>query len=329
MVGGQCIDAGGDALALVEGILGNEQMLVGAGGDLRGVGHGHHLHLAGQACEPRADGVGDRAAHAGVDLVEHQRRRRTAVRQHDLERQQEARQLAAGGDLHQRARLGARVGLHPELDAVEALRSRRTLVGLDLGHEFCALELERSEFGVDGLVEFFGRFLPRQRQFLGGSGIARIGLDRGLLQLLQARGAGIDQHDIGGIFGGERGEAIDRRRIFARCRAQREQPLLDTLELGRIEIGCGQGSLEMLIGLLQRVDRDVDRPHCGLDQRRRIDAAALQPAHRSREGRGRRIVAANDLMRLAQIGGDLLALHHGGAAGGERRFLAILGRELL
>ena len=123
------------------------------------------------------------------------------------------------------------IGLHPELDAVEALRARRGLVGLDLGHEFCALELERRELGIDGLVELLGRFLPRHRQLLGGRRIARIGLDRGLLQLLQPRGAGIDQHDVGGVFGGKRGEPIDRRRIFARGGAQREQPLLDAFEL--------------------------------------------------------------------------------------------------
>ena len=41
------------------------------------------------------------------------------------------------------------------------------------------------------------------------------------------------------------------------------------------------------------------------------------------------MVAADRLLRLAQVGGDLLALHHGGATGGQRGLLAILGRELL
>ncbi len=118
-------------------------MLAGAGGDLRGVGHGHHLHLAGEAREPRADGVGHRAADPGIDFVEHQRRRRAAVGQHHLERQQEARQFAAGGDLHHRPRPGARIGLHPELDAVDTLRPRRAGIALDLRRELGALELER------------------------------------------------------------------------------------------------------------------------------------------------------------------------------------------
>src|SRR6185436_8246003 len=39
VVGGERVDAGGDALALVERVLGNEQMLAGAGGDLRRMRH--------------------------------------------------------------------------------------------------------------------------------------------------------------------------------------------------------------------------------------------------------------------------------------------------
>ena len=84
-----------------------------------------HLGTLGKTRQPRADGVGDRAADAGVDLVEHQRRRRAAIGQHDLEREQEARKLAAGRDLHHRPRPRAGIGLHPELDAIESVRTRR------------------------------------------------------------------------------------------------------------------------------------------------------------------------------------------------------------
>ena len=140
-------------------------MLVGARGDLRRMRHRHHLHLAGKPRQPRADRVRHRAADAGIDFVEHQRGRRAAIGQHDLERQQKARQLAAGGDLHHRARLGARIGLHPELDAVEALADRAILaIGLDLRHELGALELQRRQFGIDGLVEFFRRFCRAPRR---------------------------------------------------------------------------------------------------------------------------------------------------------------------
>ena len=41
------------------------------------------------------------------------------------------------------------------------------------------------------------------------------------------------------------------------------------------------------------------------------------------------MIAADRILRLAQIGGDLLALHHRGAAFGKRGLLAVPGRELL
>ena len=61
--------------------------------------------VTARTCRPLArrasrepDRIGHRAADAGVDLVEDQRRRRALGGQHDLERQHEARQLAARGD---------------------------------------------------------------------------------------------------------------------------------------------------------------------------------------------------------------------------------------
>jgi len=87
VVGGECVDAGGDALALVQRILRDQEMLPGAGGDLRRMRHRHHLHLPGEARQPGADCVRDRAADAGVDFVEHQGRRRAAIGQHHFQRQ--------------------------------------------------------------------------------------------------------------------------------------------------------------------------------------------------------------------------------------------------
>ncbi len=209
------------------------------------------------------------------------------------------------------------------------MRPRRFGVGLDLRHEFRAFELERRQFGVDGLVEFFGGFCPHRRQFGCRCAIAPVGLGRGCLQLFQLVGAGIDQRHIGGVFGGKRRQAIDRGRIFARGGAERKQPLLDPLQLGRVEIGRDQRGTEMLVGLFQRVDGDIDRSHRRFDQRRRIGGTAFQPAYRGRQRRHRRMVTADRLLRLAQIAGDLLALHHRGAAFGERGFLAVLGRQRL
>ena len=194
--------------------------------------------------------------------------------------------------------------------------------------EFRALKLERRKLGIDRLVELLRR-LEARRGKLGGRGdVELVGSVRRRFQFFQLIGAGIDQRHIRRIFGGERGKPIDRRRIFARGGAQREQPLLDALELGGIEIGGKQRRGKMLIGLLQRVDRDIDRLHRGLDESRRIGRPPFEPPHRRREAGYRRLIATDGVLRLAQVGGDLLALHHGGAAGGQRRFLAVLWREL-
>ena len=304
-------------------------MLVGTGRDLRRVRHRHHLDLAGEPRQTRADGVGYRAADPGVDLVEHQCWCRALVGQHHLQRQQEARQLAAGGDLHHGTCAGAGIGLHPELDAVDALRPGIFRVRLDLGHELRALQLERREFGADRPVELLGRLGARCGELGGGGAVFAVGGRSGGLQPLQLPGAGIDGRDIGDEFRGQRGQAIHRRRIFARRGAQREQPLLDALQLGGIEVGGDQGCGEVLVGLLQRVDGDVDRLHRGLDQRRRRSGAALQPAHRGGQRRYRRMVAGDGVLRLAQVGGDLLALHHAGATIRKLGLLAVLGLQLL
>ena len=44
-------------------------MLAGAGRDLRRMGHRHHLYLAGEARQPRADRVRHRAAEQDADLL--------------------------------------------------------------------------------------------------------------------------------------------------------------------------------------------------------------------------------------------------------------------
>ena len=64
-------------------------MALGARRDLGRVGHREHLRLAREARQPLAHRVGDRAADAGVDFVEHQRRRGAALGETDLDRQQE------------------------------------------------------------------------------------------------------------------------------------------------------------------------------------------------------------------------------------------------
>ena len=123
---------------------------------------------------------------------------------------------------------------------------------------------------------------------------------------------------------GERGQLVDRHVVFAPRGAQREQPLLDALEFGRIEIGGAQRRFEMAAGFLQRVERGIERLHRRLDQARRLRCAPLQPADDAGERRHGRIGAGDRLMGVAQVLGHLLGLHHDGAALGERGLLARL-----
>ena len=182
---------------------------------------------------------------------------------------------------------------------------------------------------MTALLSFSADLVRAAESFVGRRAVALVGLGGGGFQLLQLIRAGIDQRDVGDEFGGQRRQPVDRRRIFARGGAQRKQPLLDALQFGRIEIGRDQGCAEMLVGLFQRVDRDIDRLHRRLDQRGRIGGAAFQAAYGGGQRRHRRMGAADRLLRLAQVACDLLALHHDGAASGERRLLAVLRLQRL
>ena len=129
------------------------KMRAGLRRDLRRMRDGEHLHALGEPREPPADRLGDGAAGAGIDLVEDQRRRGAAIGERHLQRQQEARQLAARRDLHQRPGLGAGIGADVEGDPVEAVRRDRALVDLARDDEARRLKLQRRQLGVDRLLQ--------------------------------------------------------------------------------------------------------------------------------------------------------------------------------
>ncbi|MNC90439.1 hypothetical protein D3C83_65380 [compost metagenome] len=87
------------------------------------MGDREQLPAARQPGEALADRACHRAADAAVDLVEDHRRRSALLGQRDLEREDEARQLAAAGDLVERREVGARVGRNQELDRVDPVRA--------------------------------------------------------------------------------------------------------------------------------------------------------------------------------------------------------------
>ncbi len=157
-----------------------------------------HLHACRQPRQPHADGVGDGAADGGVDLVEDEGRRRAAIGQRHLQRQQEARQLAARGDLHQRSGLGAGIGAHMEGDIVDARFGGRVRVAGDLDDEGRLLQLERRQFGGDRLFQQLGGGAALLRQDHGRGVVFGAGGLRRLLQLSQPLLAGFERGEVGG-----------------------------------------------------------------------------------------------------------------------------------
>ena len=78
-----------------------------------------------QRLQQPADGRGDGAADARVDFVEDQRGHVAHFARHDLDRERDARQLAARGDARERTERLLRMARDAELDVLEAVARRR------------------------------------------------------------------------------------------------------------------------------------------------------------------------------------------------------------
>ena len=115
--------------------------------------------------------------------------------------------------------------------------------------------------------------------------------------------------------------------MLAAHRPEREQALLATLELVRIEGARLERVLDLARGPLDRVDRFIQRLHARLEQRRRLRQAALQSAREGKQKRQDGGFAGQVIARVADVGCDLLALHHRLPARSERFFLVWLDGE--
>ncbi len=300
----------------------------GAGGDLGGVGDGENLRLDRQAREALADRVGDRAADPGVDLVENQRRRGAALGEGNLEREEKAREFAARGDLHQRPRPRAGIGLHAELHSVVAVGRNQAVVARDFGAEARALQFQRRQFGVHRALQFARGALARVRQRRRGLGVSR---GRRARLRLRAR------RPVARL----RSSPPIRRRIFAPSAARpstgvaylRAMPRSANKRSSHRSSSRGSKSQATsalstaCVADLERFHRLVQRQDARLDQRGRLRHAPLQTARDRREHRQDRRVAGQVLMRLADVGGDFFALHHARPPFGQRFLLARLHVE--
>ena len=76
--------------------------------DLRQVRHAQHLRPLAERAQLAPDDFGHAAADTRIDFVEHQAGQRVALGRGDLDREADARQLAARGDFRERPRRLAR-----------------------------------------------------------------------------------------------------------------------------------------------------------------------------------------------------------------------------
>ena len=294
-------------------LLAIRKWLVRPRGDLRRVGDGEHLRARGEPRQALADRVGDGAADAGVDLVEHQGRRGAALGERDFDRQQEARQFAAGGDFHQRARPRAGIG------AARRIPRGRSPSG-DTRPRRCAsstmnaraLELQRRQLRRRPPLELARARPARRWKRAGGRARSRRASATRLARAGDLAPASVEAARSSAYFCGQRRQAIDRRAVFARHAAQREQPLLAALELVRIEVAGLATPASTARG---RAARALRSPRRAPSRRARSDAGACGIRRSSRRAAAAstgRIggVAGQVLVRLADVRGDLLALHH-------------------
>ena len=170
-------------------------------------------------------------------------------------------------------------------------------------------------------------FSARRAQRARGRRRRRLARGRPGLEPGDLAAAGLERGQIVGVFLRERRQALDRRGVFAAHRPQREQPLLAALELVRIEFAGLDRLLDRAGRALERLDRLVQSLDAGLDQSRRLRHPALQPARDGEQHRQDRRVAGQMVARLADVGGDLFALHHRLPARRERLLLARLDGE--
>ena len=301
-------------------ILGDHIVPVGARRDLRRMGHGDHLHLVGEPREPLPDRVRDRAADPGVDLVEHQRRRRAAIRQHDLEREQEARELAAGGDLHQRPRPRARIGLDPEFDAVDA-------VGPAASGSILVKKRARSSFsGLSSAVTALSSFAAALRRAAESAAAALGRPPPPRARMLRAASILPRRHrSPRGRPRSARARPRDRRPRHCICAPPRAARTAAPRS-GRARAGRGWRRRNAASRCARASSSAVSAASSAFTGGS-ISAGACARRRSSRRSAAdsagdRRALARDRLVRVAQVLGHLVDLHHGGALLGERGLLA-------
>ncbi len=122
--------------------------------------------------------------------------------------------------------------------------------------------------------------------------------------------ASIDQRNIGIVLTRQRCKLIDRDVVFSAGSAEGEEPLLNTFEFGRIEVGGAQSRFEMVSGFVQCGQRRIERFYGRLNEAWGLRGAPFQPPDHARQRGHGGIGAGDHIVGVAQVFGHFLRLHH-------------------
>ena len=272
----------GSALA----VLLDREVAGGERGDLRQVRDAEDLAALGQGAQLRADRARRVPADAGIDLVEDERGLGAVVGDAH-EREHDARELAAGGDLAQRAGRHAGVGGDEELDGVGAGGPGLALLQGDL-------EAARPPWPAPPGAR-------ARRAASRGAAFARVARSAPAAVACSARAASSSavprssatsapasssRRDAAALGVGE--DVGDRAAVLALQALEHGQALLGGLQRARLAVeplGVAQQLAGQVVGLVgqrapalgQRVEPGVDARHAVEPRRRRRPAAPSTP----------------------------------------------------
>src|SRR5438874_3524615 len=304
-------------------LFGDDDVVLGEGRDQRQVGDTEDLAAAAELAELAADDFGDRAADAGIDLVEDERGTPLVGGGEGLEREHDARQLAARGHAGERARLLARVGREEELDLVPALGAERAPLGLgETRLEARAGERQRLELRDESARQIARLPPPLDREParpLGGGAPGRLG--RGL-ELYHRLATARDAVHLGHPLVAPADQVLDRAGELALQARELRQALLHRLQATRVGGQLAGIAAEALAGLLQLGERALEEGAHGLEARVEPGRLAQRDERAAEYLDHRALAGVEALLRARRQHGQALGVHQAGALGPERLLLA-------
>ena len=279
---------------LAVGELAHPQVTVTERRDLRQVGDAQHLCRATERGELAPDDLRDRAADAGVDLIEdHAGAAGFGARSEgDLHREREPRELAARGDLRERSRRLARIGRDQELDVLEAAGRAVGGCGRVQRHlEAAARHAQGLHPRADVAAERLGGLGADRGEASGGLMPGPAGRAHGLAVCLQRLLDALEAVELGLQLGGLGGQLGRRHAVPSGGGFDGGEPLFHLFLARRVGFETVQVARELARGV-------GEADHRGIEPR--------QQRFETRVERGglaqRRVGACGERMRAARVG---------------------------